>query len=115
MSEDEPPGMEMGPPSKPPEITDKDTAVEQMTEWFFANFEDPAESTPYESAEGGYQYIWGGPYDAREVLEDAFYDQMVKALGESEAEVLIDFVTKRVEENGWEWVGSESRMREEKP
>ena len=39
---------------------------ELMIEWFNQNFEDPAERTPYESAEGGYQWIWGGPYDARE-------------------------------------------------
>jgi len=33
-----------------------------MADWFLANFENPAECTPYESAEGGYQWIWGGPY-----------------------------------------------------
>ena len=49
-------------------------AVEQITDWFFANFEDPANSTPYESAEGGYLYIWGGPYDARDIIENVFAD-----------------------------------------
>ena len=45
-----------------------------MEAWFRARFEDPAERTPYESAEGGYIWIWGGPYDAREELESEFGD-----------------------------------------
>lgn len=43
-----------------------------METWFRQSFEDPAERTPYESAEGGYIWIWGGPYDAREELESEF-------------------------------------------
>lgn len=43
-----------------------------MRHWFYSNFEDPAENTPYESAEGGYQYIWGGPYDPYEELDSKF-------------------------------------------
>ncbi len=46
--------------------------IEEMEEWFRSRFEDPAMRTPYESAEGGYQWIWGGPYDAREQLESEF-------------------------------------------
>lgn len=49
--------------------------VREMVEWFFENFEDPAESTPYESAEGGYQYIYGGPFDAYEELLAQFEDE----------------------------------------
>lgn len=45
---------------------------ELMLEWFAANYEDPAERTPYESAEGGYQWIWGGPYDAEEEIRSQF-------------------------------------------
>jgi len=43
-----------------------------MRYWFHRNFEDPAQETPYNSREGGYLYIWGGPYDAREQLFDEF-------------------------------------------
>lgn len=43
-----------------------------MRYWFFSNYEDPAQHTPHESNEGGYIYIWGGPYDAREELADVF-------------------------------------------
>ena len=42
--------------------------VEAMRDWFFENYEDPAHRTPYESREGGYIYIWGGPYNAYEEL-----------------------------------------------
>lgn len=61
--------------SDPPEDFENLTVLEAATlirEWFLENFEDPAEMTPYESAEGGYQYIWGGPYNAREVVWDVF-------------------------------------------
>ena len=43
-----------------------------MRTWFFHNYEDPAERTPYEGREGGYIYIWGGPYDAHEELGAEF-------------------------------------------
>jgi hypothetical protein len=46
--------------------------IELMVEWFYQNYEDPAQSTPYESAEGGYQYIWGGPYDANDEIGSKF-------------------------------------------
>lgn len=50
----------------------KDEAISEIKEWFFSNYEDPAESCPYESAEGGFQFIWGGPYDAREEIESEY-------------------------------------------
>lgn len=43
-----------------------------MVEWFFQNFEDPAERLPHESAEGGYQWIWGGPADAEDEIRGQF-------------------------------------------
>ena len=69
-------GLELKPTSEPPEIdwTGEDEAIEAMVEWFHANFEDPAQETPYDSGDGGYQYIWGGPYEAAGELADAFPD-----------------------------------------
>lgn len=58
------------------ENEEKDEQLRMMRAWFFENFEDPAERTPYESAEGGYIWIWGGPYDAREELENEFSDSV---------------------------------------
>ena len=46
--------------------------LDVMETWFRTLYEDPAERTPYESAEGGYIWIWGGPYEANEVLGDEF-------------------------------------------
>jgi len=53
---------------------DREVQLDVMRTWFFENFEDPVERTPYESAEGGYIWIWGGPYDAQEELSGAFGD-----------------------------------------
>lgn len=49
-----------------------DDAVDAIREWFFVNFEDPAQRTPYESAEGGYIYIWGGPWDTSDIIDNMF-------------------------------------------
>ncbi len=42
---------------------------EVMKEWFLSRFENPVHSTPYDE---GYIYIWGGPYDASQELEEEF-------------------------------------------
>lgn len=51
---------------------DREVQMDVMRTWFIQNCEDPAERTPYESADGGYIWIWGGPYGAREELESEF-------------------------------------------
>src|SRR5260370_391290 len=51
---------------------DRDTQIRVMRDWFLSNYTDPVENTPYESAEGGYIYIWGGPFDPYEELETEF-------------------------------------------
>jgi hypothetical protein len=48
----------------------KKLAYEFLEAWFLQHYADPEESCPYESREGGYQWIWGGPYDAEEELSD---------------------------------------------
>lgn len=63
------------PPMPPPSLedfADVDARIDAMQDWFLANFGDPANSLPYESKEGGYQWIWGGPYDAAEEIGEAF-------------------------------------------
>jgi hypothetical protein len=44
--------------------------------------------TPYESAEGGYQWIWGGPYNAGEQLFSKFGDIVPESLIEEVTEEL---------------------------
>ncbi|MBI6674365.1 MULTISPECIES: hypothetical protein [Pseudomonas syringae group] len=46
--------------------------LEAMKRWFQARFVDPAQETPYDGGEGGYQFIHGGPYDPDEELQDRF-------------------------------------------
>ena len=41
--------------------------IEIMRYWFGSEYDSPYE-LPYDSGEGGYQWIWGGPYDAEEEL-----------------------------------------------
>ena len=65
----------------------RDVQLEVMRTWFHQSFEDPVENTPYESAEGGYIFIWGGPYDPHDELSDEFGgvvpDDVIDELAES--------------------------------
>jgi hypothetical protein len=74
-----------------------------MVEWFGQNFEDPSEHTPRD--DGEFVYVWGGPHDARDELNDAFAgiasdDEIVEAI-------------ERVEGEAMDWAPSESRLVEE--
>jgi hypothetical protein len=97
-------GLELKPPSEPPSLEGLDRAerIEAMVDWFRENYEDPAQHTPYESAEGGYQYIWGGPYEAREELSEYFSDA-----DEEDIEAAMEII----EEDGtFDWAPADSRI-----
>ncbi len=79
---------------------DRETQLDVMETWFRQHFEDPAERTPYESAEGGYIWIWGGPYDAREQLEGEFSGVV--------PDYLIEQLTDDLEGECWEWAPTHS-------
>jgi hypothetical protein len=51
---------------------DPELQKEAMQVWFYSRFEDPVHSCPYNSQEGGYQFIYGGPYEADEELQNEF-------------------------------------------
>ena len=72
---------------------------EVMEEWFRKTFEDPVRRTPYESAEGGYIWIWGGPFDARDELESEFQDLVPKEI--------IDQLVGKLEEECLDWAPTE--------
>lgn len=58
------------------ELDDDLSEVESgMMEWFFQNYDDPANFLPYETKEGGYQYLFGGPYELDQILYDEFGDK----------------------------------------
>jgi len=81
------------------EIKDLNSDMQKsvMRNWFYSNYENPAEHTPFESKEGGYLYIWGGPFDAREEIGDVFLDHVSK-------EALDDLVSE-LESESLEWSG----------
>jgi hypothetical protein len=91
--------------SEPPNLSRmrKDEAVEAIKDWFLHNFEDPVENTPYESAEGGYQFIWGGPYDTRDIIETVFHERTSRTA--------IEEAIRDLEESNSEWVPSSSRLQ----
>ncbi|WP_283514704.1 hypothetical protein [Xanthomonas campestris] len=72
-----------------------------LLEWFQARFQDPAHETPYMSSEGGYIWIHGGPYDAKEELEERFSGLV--------PDEVITFVAEYVEgiDGTWEWAPTE--------
>lgn len=75
--------------------SDRETQLEVMRNWFFSIYEDPVENTPYESREGGYIYIWGGPYEASEELADEF--------GGIVPDEIIDALVSELNEISWVW------------
>ncbi|WP_077369199.1 PIN domain-containing protein [Anaerosalibacter sp. Marseille-P3206] len=69
--------------------------LRKMIDWFYENYEDPANCVPYDSREGGYQYFLGGPYDPYEVLCEKFYLY---------DETLIEKAANLIYQYGCEWV-----------
>lgn len=49
-----------------------DLQKEALRQWFTTRYWDPANETPYDSEEGGYIYVWGGPYEAGDELHSRF-------------------------------------------
>jgi len=85
-------------------IPDFEGMKAEMIEWFLSKYENPAENCPYESAEGGYIYIWGGPYDARDVLFDNFSGNY--------PDDVIEEVVEDLEHESWEWSAKPSESGE---
>ena len=77
------------------DANDRKSRIDALVEWFFGRFEDPVHRLPYVTAEGGYQWIYGGPYDAREELEKNFpnvaQDIIDAAVNEIELDGLTDW------------------------
>lgn len=76
---------------------ERERIIDELRDWFFKNYEDPANSLPYISAEGGYQWINGGPFTPQEVLGENFESEY--------GYELIEEVAKRItDETGiWDW------------
>lgn len=75
----------------------KEVKIDAMRTWFSKNYADPAQNTPYESAEGGYIYIWGGPYEAEEELFFEFSGLV--------SEALISGLAEELNQISYKWTG----------
>jgi len=112
---------EMGPPTEPPDIRgkDHDTAVDLMVQWFFQNFEDPVQCTPWE--DGEYVFIWGGPFDACSEIDSAFgemaFQDRLRRPADDNCRTYqaLDDAVARIEKHGWQWAPNQNRMRPEDP
>lgn len=78
---------------------EREAQLDVMRTWFFQNYEDPAQRTPYITAEGGYIYIWGGPYEAREELDAEF--------GGLVPDDVVEELSSELDEICWEWAPTE--------
>lgn len=76
----------------------KENQIAAMRNWFFQNYEDPVHACPYNSREGGYAYIFGGPYDADEELHGQF--------GGYVRDHIIQELADEIQEEGIEWSGN---------
>ena len=69
---------------------------EEMFLWFHQFYEDPQNDTPYNSEDGMYVFVSGGPYDATDVLHDQF--------GDIATEAEIEKAVEEIEKGGtFEW------------
>lgn len=75
---------------------DYDEKIAVMLHWFSSRYQDPACDTPWVGSEGGYIFIHGGPYDARDSLHDRFGGRI--------QDELIEDAAQKIEECGiTEW------------
>jgi hypothetical protein len=75
------------------EVVDQEaieTAKTDMKNWFLENYEDPANSLPYNSREGGYQWIHGGPTTPDEALQDNFSNEYSLETIQQAAQEIVD-------------------------
>ena len=90
------------PPSKLYALT-PEQQFDAIRHWFLMNFEDPVHSTPFDEEERGYNYVWGGPYETRDIISDVFGD------GELHPDT-VEKIIDHLEEISYEWVPSEDRI-----
>ena len=99
-------GIQLDDPSPPPEEfggLDVEGAAELIVEWFHRNFERPEESTPRD--EGDWVYIWGGPYEHRDIMWDLF-----SGIASDE---IIDAAIAMLDREQTAWVPNSSRIHPE--
>lgn len=92
----------------------QDQQIELMVEWFGERYEDPVHRMPYNSREGGYLWINGGPYDADEEIQSEFsdvaeFDVMQRAVEEITSEGLYEWAPVASDDDDRDYEELESR------
>ncbi|MBK6743185.1 MAG: hypothetical protein IPG66_09495 [Hydrogenophilales bacterium] len=73
----------------------QDLQIAAMRRWFLERFENPANETPWDGEDKEYVFVWGGPYDPNDEIQDRFSG-------------IVDFETMReLIEDLWDEVGDE--------
>ena len=74
---------------------EKQNRIDFLVKWFHKNYKDPAYLLPHDSKEGGYQWIYGGPCDAKEELINR---------SPEESEEIIEAAVREIESDGlFDW------------
>ena len=77
------------------ERPDTGETVDELVTWFHEHYVLPVHGVPYDSGEGGYQYVFGGPYEAIDELSSEFPNA---------EESVIDEAAELINEEGLDWV-----------
>lgn len=79
---------------------DRETQIEAMRIWFLKRYEDPANETPWDGEVKAYIFVWGGPYDPSDVIQDRFGDVV-------EFDVMWELIQDLHHDVGEEWAPTE--------
>lgn len=80
---------------------ERESAVEDMVQWFNSQFEDPANDTPWDGEDKEYVYVFGGPFEAIDVIGDQYADRY--------SDEWINEAVKHVQRHGhFEWAPKSS-------
>lgn len=94
------------PPNSAFKNKSKKTQKELIKRWFLERFCDPAEVLPHVSDEGGYLYLWGGPYNPMEVIPDRFS-------GIASENAVEECINELIAQSGTDWAPVEEEEFEE--
>jgi hypothetical protein len=83
------------------EAEQRSAAIEQMVDWFHEQFEDPANDTPWDGEDKQYVFMWGGPFEAGDVVGSQFSSEFKSDWVEAAVE--------QIEKDGiYEWAPTSS-------
>jgi hypothetical protein len=71
--------------------------LEAMRAWFYGHYQNPVEETPYDSEEGGYIFMYGGPFDPKEELSSRFSNLV--------SDDIIQRLADELGDEAWQWEG----------